>query len=174
MLVRQLFRAFQRALPCTFQERIHISVERPLVASTKIFYHRSYSSTPGLRYQHDVADLPNPSSSESKSVPGSQAFVDCELYALVDLFDKYAFMQPSDDTVASLSSNKFINRDGLKRLLHAVGESPTEDMLEKLFEEADADGNGVIDLDVSDVDDNSSRIRKGWIDALLISLSPYR
>jgi Ca2+-binding EF-hand superfamily protein len=40
----------------------------------------------------------------------------------------------------------------LRRLMHAVGESPTEEMLQKLFEAADADNNGVIDIDVSGID----------------------
>jgi hypothetical protein len=115
---------------------------------------RLYSSTRVPCYHHDGANSSNPSHNDNIdsvariSTHGSRAFVDCELFALVDLFDKYALPL---DTVAS-NNTKFINHDGLRRLMHAVGESPTEEMLQKLFEAADADNNGVIDIDVSGID----------------------
>lgn len=122
------------------------SVQR---TSTVAFHYkdsRPYSSTATVPFQHDAADSPSKNSRpKSATVPGSRAFVECELYALVDLFDKYALPL---DTVAS-NRSKFVNQDGLQRLMNAVGESPSDRMLKKLFEAADADGNGVIDLDVS-------------------------
>jgi hypothetical protein len=114
--------------------------------------YRLYCSTNVSWYRHDVTDsssihdnTTNDRVSNNTTMPGSRAFLDCELFALVDLFDKYALPL---DTVAS-NNSKFINRDGLKRLMNAVGESPTEEMLQKMFEEADTDDNGVVDLDVS-------------------------
>ncbi|KAG7359954.1 adenylate kinase-domain containing protein [Nitzschia inconspicua] len=143
MLIRRLlFHASNRTLSVFEVGKIGISGELP--RGVKKFHCRPYSSTTALSYQHDVADSPHNSSEESQNItPGSRAFVDCELFALVDLFDKYAL--PLDTVVSNHS--KFINLDGLRRLMHAVGESPSEKMLQKLFDEADADGNGVIDQD---------------------------
>jgi hypothetical protein len=113
---------------------------------------RPYSSTCiPFNYRHDGANFSTHRSNSRVSrydSLGSRAFVDCELFALVDLFDKFAL--PLDTVVSN--TTKFINHDGLKRLMNAVGESPTEEMIQKLFEEADADDNGVIDLDVRSIE----------------------
>ena len=61
------------------------------------------------------------------------------------MFDKFALPL---DTIAS-NNTKYINLDGLRRLLNAVGESPADEELQQILEQADTDDNGVIDLDVS-------------------------
>ncbi|KAL3916383.1 MAG: hypothetical protein SGILL_005206 [Bacillariaceae sp.] len=110
----------------------------------------AYSASAARWYQQGASvDSEQTSTSSTKLSPkaptaGSRAFVDCELYALIDLFDKYAL--PLQDTVASNNITKFVNHDGLKELLNAVGENPSDEILQQLFAEADADGNGVIDL----------------------------
>ena len=100
---------------------------------------RMISSTTSTNYRHQVNDNdPKPSTASS---PGSKAFIDCERMALIDLFDKHAIASLKDD-----DNNKYINEDGLTQLLNAVGEKPTPAMLKQMFEQADLDGNGAIDL----------------------------
>jgi hypothetical protein len=106
----------------------------------------TYSSSATVSYQRDVADTPDNGSRSAAPAPaGSKAFVTCELFALIDLFDKFALPL---DTIAS-NNTKYINLDGLRRLLNAVGESPADEELQQILEQADTDDNGVIDLDVS-------------------------
>lgn len=59
--------------------------------------------------------------------------------AVVDLFDQYA---RDRDGVRSL------NWCDIRDLLRGIGENPVDATIAKLFEVADQDGNGVIDLEV--------------------------
>ena len=60
--------------------------------------------------------------------------------AVVDLFDQYARER---DGVRSL------NWCDIRDLLRGIGEQPVDATIAKLFDVADHDGNGVIDLEVS-------------------------
>jgi hypothetical protein len=98
---------------------------------------RMISSTTATYYLHGVNDNdPTP----SMTSPGSQAFIDCEQMALINLFDQHAI------TLKDHGNDKYINEDGLTKLLNAVGEKPTLTMLKQMFDEADLDGNSAIDL----------------------------
>ena len=102
-----------------------------------------YSSTtmPSKDPSNRVADTLVSSSSEEELPPGSRAFVECEREALIDLFHRYA----SDcDTMG-----RYLDRDGLASILRAVGETTDDETLEKLFQTADINGDGTIELDVS-------------------------
>jgi len=69
---------------------------------------------------------------------GSKAFIlESDRHALVDLFKKHA----TED------NSRCLDRKGLRFVLKAVGESPDEETLEKIFQDADLDGNNVIDLE---------------------------
>jgi adenylate kinase family enzyme len=98
---------------------------------------RMISSTSATYYRHEVNDN---DTTPSMTSPGSQAFIDCERMALIDLFDQHAI------TLKDHGNDKYINEDGLTKLLNAVGEKPTPTMLKQMFDEADLDGNGAIDL----------------------------
>ena len=65
----------------------------------------------------------------------SKAFLPSEMPAVVDLFDDFA------------GESKMLDREGLRRILNAVGEKPSSQQLEELFIMADADSSGEIDLD---------------------------
>jgi len=69
---------------------------------------------------------------------GSMAFIlESDRHALVDLFKKHATKEHP----------RCLDRKGLRFVLKAVGESPDEECLEKIFLDADLDGNDVIDLE---------------------------
>ena len=76
--------------------------------------------------------------------------------AVVDLFDQYA--QARSGGVRSL------NCDDIRALLRGIGEPPADETVSKLFAVADADNNGLIDLDeflehsISFLGDNPARI----------------
>lgn len=73
-----------------------------------------------------------PSGVELKMPAGTRAFMPAELPAVVDLFSDHA------------DSAGHLNRDGLQRLLGSIGERPDAEMLQQLFEAADADESGHI------------------------------
>jgi Ca2+-binding EF-hand superfamily protein len=72
--------------------------------------------------------------------PGSRAFVECDRAALIDLFQKHA--------VNCDTSGRYLDRDGLGAILRTVGENPDQETLEQLFQTADINGDGSIELDV--------------------------
>ena len=72
--------------------------------------------------------------SSSAEGAGSKAFAAAELPAVIDLFHDFA------DREGNLSESR------LQKLLAAVGEWPSEEVLQALFVEADTDHSGGIDL----------------------------
>lgn len=70
--------------------------------------------------------------------PGSRAFVECDRNALIDLFHKYA--------VDCDVSGRYLDLEGLRKLLRAVGENLDQATLERLFATADINGDGTIEL----------------------------
>lgn len=76
-------------------------------------------------------------------LPGSKAFVECDRAAVIDLFHKHA-------TECETTDRRFLDRNGLRAIIEAVGESADDETLERLFQTADVDPHdGVIELDVS-------------------------
>lgn len=71
----------------------------------------------------------------STDKPGSKAFSESESYAIADLFHAHA---DSCDT---------LGREGIRSLLESIGERPTEETIDDIFERGDLDGNGRIDLE---------------------------
>lgn len=95
------------------------------------YHHKGPSS-----YHESVADDDSPSSGAIE--PGSKAFIlESDRHALVDLFRKHA----------SPEHNGSLDRQALGLVLKAVGESPDEETLERIFRDADLDGNGTICLE---------------------------
>jgi len=102
------------------------------ITQVRNYHHKGPSS-----YHESIADDDSPSSSTTRK-PGSKAFIlESDRHALVDLFRKHA----SPETPRSL------DRQALGFVLKAVGETPDEETLEKIFQDADLDGNGAIDLE---------------------------
>jgi len=96
---------------------------------------RKYHHNGPSSYHDSIADDDSPSSSATRK-PGSKAFIlESDRHALVDLFRKHA------------SSDGALDRQALGLVLKAVGETPDEETLEKIFRDADLDGNGAIDLE---------------------------
>ena len=96
---------------------------------------RKYHHNGPSSYHDSIADDDSPSSSATPK-PGSKAFIlESDRHALVDLFRKHA------------SSDGALDRQALGLVLKAVGETPDEETLEKIFRDADLDGNGAIDLE---------------------------
>lgn len=74
----------------------------------------------------------------SETKPGSNAFMlESERHALYDLFQKFSIPEHP----------RCLDREGLRKALKAVGETPDDETLEKIFLEADLDGNGFIELE---------------------------
>jgi hypothetical protein len=95
------------------------------------YHHKGPSS-----YHDSIADDDSPSSTAQK--PGSKAFIlESDRLALVDLFRKHA--SPEDPQT--------LDREALGLVLEAVGETPDEKTLDRIFRAADLDGNGTIDLE---------------------------
>lgn len=83
-------------------------------------------------------------SSQDVDAPlGSKAFVDCDRDAIMDLFHKFA--------VNCDVTGKYMDKERLGDLLRAVGENPDEQTIDKLFALADSNGDGAIELEVSDL-----------------------
>jgi len=103
---------------------------------------------PGSAFFHSSSSLKDPSNRvedtpvypEDEDLPGSKAFVECDRNALIDLFHKFA--------VDCDKSGRYLNLEGLRKLLKAVGEHLDQATLERLFQAADMDGNGNIELTV--------------------------
>ena len=74
-----------------------------------------------------------------KELPGSRAWVECDREAVIDLFHKFA--------VDCDVSGRFLDKKRLGNLLTAVGENPTQETIDKLFEQGDLNGDGVLELD---------------------------
>jgi hypothetical protein len=96
---------------------------------------RNYHHNGPSSYHDSIADDDSPSSSATPK-PGSKAFIlESDRHALVDLFRKHT------------SSDGALDRQALGLVLKAVGETPDEETLEKIFRDADLDGNGTIDIE---------------------------
>lgn len=72
----------------------------------------------------------------------TKAFVDSEMPAVIDLFNAYAL--PANYGRLPESA---LDADGLKKVLAAIGEHPTDETLRQIFTEADTDGSGTIELE---------------------------
>lgn len=104
------------------------------IATTRIrkYHHKGPSS-----YHDTIADEEPPPSSETRE-PGSRAFIlESDRHALIDLFRKHA--SPEHDGS--------LDRQALGLVLKAVGEYPDEETLERIFRDADMDGNDAICLE---------------------------
>jgi len=91
------------------------------------------SSGPANR-SSDVALL-----SQEEAPLGSKAFVDCDRYAIMDLFHKFA--------VNCDVTGKHMDKERLGDLLRAIGENPDEETIDRLFTLADENGDGTIELE---------------------------
>ena len=78
--------------------------------------------------------------------PGSRAFVECETNAIQDLFLQFA---QDDDNGGVDEEGSYLSLRGVRELLHNIGENPDEKTLKRLFKEADQNGDGKLDLEVS-------------------------
>mmetsp|Transcript_26753 Transcript_26753/g.27203 ORF Transcript_26753/g.27203 Transcript_26753/m.27203 type:complete len:400 (+) Transcript_26753:117-1316(+) len=116
---------------CHYQSYYH--------GSTMMRSVRNYHQNKTTMYESSVAD--DGISKKSSTAPrptGSMAFIlESDRHALVDLFKKHATKEHP----------RCLDRKGLRFVLKAVGESPDEECLEKIFLDADLDGNDVIDLE---------------------------
>jgi hypothetical protein len=106
------------------------------------YQHYKYYHSTGGRFENTnrIADAPPAGDAE---LPGSKAFLECDRAAVIDLFHKYSVYCDDD--------GDHLNKEGLRQILQAVGENQDEDTLDRLYEAADLDGNGVIELNVSSV-----------------------
>jgi adenylate kinase len=99
---------------------------------------RNYHQSTLTMFESTIADDDTLKSPKEPRPPGSKAFMlESDRHALVDLFKKHATPEHP----------RCLDRKALGLVLKAVGESPDEETLEKLFQDADLDGNGVIDLE---------------------------
>jgi Ca2+-binding EF-hand superfamily protein len=102
----------------------------------------TFQSTPPTFLKDNTTDYKKVSSSSSKKATttttpaGSKAFVDCDREAIIDLFQEYAKDGP------------FLSRESLAAILKAIGECSDDEIVNKLFEAADENGDGVIQLEV--------------------------
>jgi len=79
---------------------------------------------------------------------GSRAFLGKELCALTDLFYRHAKNSPSELYGGCDTSGKpYLCLAGVKSLLESIGERPDEDTLNSLFEKADQNRDGILDLE---------------------------
>lgn len=106
--------------------------------ASRFFHAHTPTSQPSLDPSNRVADTPYHPAEEE--LPGSRAFVECDRNALIDLFHKYA--------VDCDVSGRYLDLEGLRKLLRAVGENLDQATLERLFETADINGDGTIELTV--------------------------
>mmetsp|Transcript_15813 Transcript_15813/g.36617 ORF Transcript_15813/g.36617 Transcript_15813/m.36617 type:complete len:426 (+) Transcript_15813:171-1448(+) len=98
---------------------------------------RHYHHKGPTSYHESITD-DDPPASNGKSEPGSKAFIlESDRLALVDLFRKHALPERKGS----------LDRKALGLVLKAVGESPDEETLERIFQDADLDGNGAICLE---------------------------
>lgn len=96
---------------------------------------RSYHQSTLTMFESTIAD---DDTNKSPQPPGSKAFMlESDRHALVDLFKKHA----------ASKNPRCLDRKALALVLKAIGENPDEATLEKIFQDADLDGNGVIDLE---------------------------
>jgi hypothetical protein len=77
---------------------------------------------------------------DDPSLPGQRAFVECDRAALIDLFTTHA----RDCSV----SGRHLDRDGLAKIMKAVGENADDATIDKVFSAADVSGDGLIQLEV--------------------------
>lgn len=73
--------------------------------------------------------------------PGSLAFADSELAAVVDLYYQFA--------TETTKGTSYLDLEGVRELLASIGERPDESTLGELFRTADLNCKGTIDLNVS-------------------------
>ncbi len=72
-----------------------------------------------------------------RNTPGSLAFADMERDAVIDLFHQFAIPRGGK-----------LDLQAIKELLRSIGEVPREITLQRLFDRADTNGDGAIDLEV--------------------------
>eukprot|EP00339_Tiarina_fusa_P017771 CAMPEP_0117008202 /NCGR_PEP_ID=MMETSP0472-20121206/7801_1 /TAXON_ID=693140 ORGANISM="Tiarina fusus, Strain LIS" /NCGR_SAMPLE_ID=MMETSP0472 /ASSEMBLY_ACC=CAM_ASM_000603 /LENGTH=392 /DNA_ID=CAMNT_0004710173 /DNA_START=114 /DNA_END=1292 /DNA_ORIENTATION=+ len=100
---------------------------------------RQYHSTPGtFEKTNRIADSLPDKDEDKEVLPGSKAFLECDRAAVIDLFHKYSVYCDDD--------GDHLDKEGLRQILQAVGENPDQATLDQLYEAADLDGNGVIEL----------------------------
>lgn len=106
------------------------------VAKSSMISVRNFHSSGPTYYSEKICDNDSPAS--DAQTPGSKAFVlESDRLALVDLFKKFAIP----------GHPRSLDREGLRKALNAVGETPDDETLEQIYQDADLDGNGVIDLE---------------------------
>jgi hypothetical protein len=88
------------------------------------------------------------SSRRSEMQPGSKAFAECETDAIKDLFHNFA--KTNGD-----GGIKYLDLDGVHKLLNSIGERPDERTLKRLYKAADYNGDGIIELHVSVLCENT-------------------
>jgi hypothetical protein len=115
---------------------LHNTVNNRSGTSTSVRFVSNESTHSLKEPSNRVADV----SPIDEELPGSRAFVECDRNALIDLFHKYAVDCDID--------GRYLDLEGLRKLLRAVGENLDQATLERLFETADINGDGSIELDV--------------------------
>ena len=80
--------------------------------------------------------------------PGSKAFAECETDAIQDLFFQFAQVD-NDGGGIDEEGTPHLCLNGVRELLHSIGERPDDETLTRLFQEADQNNDGKLDLDVS-------------------------
>lgn len=75
------------------------------------------------------------------TVPGSAAFADCETAAVVDLYYQFA-------RKTGVEGECYLDPEGVRELLKSIGERPDEETLQDIFQTADLNRTGTINLEV--------------------------
>ena len=121
--------AFHRPLPTICSSSLSLSTPSP---SSRNFTNTT-TCLQGKDPSNRVADFV---ANRKKELPGSRAWVECDREAVIDLFHKFA--------VDCDVSGRFLDKKRLGNLLTAVGENPTQETIDKLFEQGDLNGDGVL------------------------------
>jgi len=95
-----------------------------------------FRGSPLHALQLDKVDAP-----VGRPLQGEKAFLKSELPAISDLFHTFAATNRNDDNAPLTLDHK-----GMKRLLSSIGERPSDATLLEIFQAADIDDSGTIDL----------------------------